>query len=80
MGASAAVEATLLGRLAIADRILRLAALCRKAEAEAERIMPFGTLPALTAGLTTQTSFRPPPARLAAAWPWRSRRCSAPLR
>lgn len=55
MGASAAVEATLLGRLAIADRILRLAALCRKAEAEAERIMPFGTLPALTAGLTTQT-------------------------
>lgn len=52
-------------RLDTADRIMRLAALCRKAESEAERVAPFGALAALTPGLPTETLALASPRELA---------------
>ena len=62
---SAEIEGALRARLATADRILRLAALCRKAESEAERVAPFGALAALTPGLPTETLALASPRELA---------------
>ena len=62
---SAAIEAALRARLATADRIMRLTALCRKAESEAERVAPFGALAALTPGLPTEALARASPRELA---------------
>ena len=62
---SAAIEGALRARLATADRIMRLAALCRRAESEAERVAPFGALAALTPCLPTQTLALTSPRELA---------------
>lgn len=62
---SATIEAALRARLATADRIMLLAALCRKAESEAERVAPFGALATLTSCLPTETLALASPRELA---------------
>ncbi len=64
---SAAIEGTLRERLATAERILRLAALIRKAEVEAERALPLGAAAALAPALDTRTLLLAGPAALADA-------------